>query len=127
VIGCGSHTTRSSLARLKASRLKSLTSPQTPAKGLRAYLNQKENHHADHGTGLDLTTGTLLVSPIDAQAFGQGILHSLGQNVERIRGLTAATQIASSFRGEVERAHTTDLGNPREAGWTYLVNKNSRG
>jgi hypothetical protein len=75
------------------------------------------------GNGINFTTGNLLVGSTEEEVFGERILRSLRHNLERIRGVAAATGIAASFKGEVERRRTADLGDPREAGWTYLVNQ----
>lgn len=75
------------------------------------------------GTGVDYTTGKLLVEAFDEQLFADEILDSLGKNFERIQDLTDMRQVVASFKGEVKRKPTIDLGNPQEAGWTYLLNR----
>lgn len=76
------------------------------------------------GMGINYSTGGLLVKPLDEQVFAQKIQESLHRNAEEVRNLTRATVTATTFRGEVEREPTVDLGDPRAAGWTFLVNDN---
>lgn len=71
--------------------------------------------------GLDPRTGRLLVEPIDSEAFARALLGRLEVRGEDLRPLTAATATGTTFRGEVHRRSTRDLGDPRSAGWTYLV------
>ena len=76
------------------------------------------------GTGINFSTGKPLVNPLDEQTLSGKILESLRQNIEEIRALTKATRTGVRFRGEIERERTVDLGDPRAAGWTFLVNGN---
>ena len=74
------------------------------------------------GIGLDFSTGKPLIGTIDEQAFSEKILGSFPH--ETLPGLSRAGTSAFMFRKEVEREHYMDLGDPRKAGWTYLVNGN---
>jgi hypothetical protein len=76
------------------------------------------------GLGIDYSTGEQLTAPMDEQDFALAILQSLGENSAAMKELAGLTEIASSFRGEVERDRTVDLGDPTAAGWTFLVNEN---
>ena len=72
------------------------------------------------GMGLDFA-GAALFKPIDEEAFAKILLSSLESNAEKLRGLTKTTSQAISFKGEIRRA-TRDPGDPRMAGWTFLLN-----
>ena len=74
------------------------------------------------GTGLDFSTGKPLIGTIDEQAFSEKILGSFPH--ETLPGLSRAGTSAFMFRKEIEREHYMDLGDPRKAGWTFLVNGN---
>jgi hypothetical protein len=73
-------------------------------------------------TGIDYSTGTPLVEPLDEQDFAAQVQESLRTNAEEVRNLTRITTAATTFRGEIERRRPVDLGDPRAAGWTFLVN-----
>lgn len=75
------------------------------------------------GLGINFSTGAPLVGSMDEQSFSGKILGSLARNAEGIRILTKATGTARTFRGEIERKRTVDLGDPVLAGWTFLVNE----
>jgi hypothetical protein len=74
------------------------------------------------GNGLDYATGAPLFEPIDEQVFGQRLQASLGRHAAEVAATARATQAGRSYRGEVERERGADLGSPRAAGWTFLVN-----
>jgi hypothetical protein len=71
--------------------------------------------------GIDYSTGDLLIPPVDEETFGATLVGSLAQNAELLANLTQATTLGQTFRGEVKR-QVVDLGDPRSAGWTILVN-----
>jgi len=75
------------------------------------------------GLGIDYQTGELLVKPMDSTAFARKILESLNKNSKDFTQLANVGSQTLTFRGEVER-RPVDQGNPREAGWTYIVNEN---
>jgi hypothetical protein len=75
------------------------------------------------GLGMDFSTGKPLVGPMDEMEFSDRVVEALGRNAAEIRDLTRTSGIAATFRGEIERKPTVDLGDPRAAGWTYLVNQ----
>ena len=74
------------------------------------------------GLGINYSTGELLVRPVDEQSFGAGILHSLVPNAAALRKIAGATRQGVTFR-EAKRQQV-DLGEPRSAGWTFLINGN---
>ena len=74
------------------------------------------------GTGIDYTTGETLVPPMEEQAFARAILGALMRNAEEVAALARASAAGTTFRGEVECEKTADLGDPRLAGWTFLLN-----
>ncbi len=76
------------------------------------------------GMGINYSTGGLLLGPMDEQAFASKVLESLHPNAQEVRNLTQASVTATTFRGEMEREPTLDLGDARAAGWTFLVNAN---
>ncbi len=81
------------------------------------------------GLGIDYTTGDPLVGSMDEQDFATRIRDGLGRNAKEIQRLSRATAVGSTFRGglEMERARTVDLGDPRAAGWTFLLNASDPG
>lgn len=72
------------------------------------------------GLGLDLT-GKLLFKPTDEELMIKSLLSSLQRNAESVLSLTRTTAEGVSYRSEIERK-TPDPGDPRQAGWTFLVN-----
>jgi hypothetical protein len=58
---------------------------------------------------------------MEEEAIGQTLASALRDNADSVRSLTQITAHAVSFKGEVERT-VLDPGDPRLAGWTYLVN-----
>ena len=73
------------------------------------------------GMGLDFG-GNLLFKPMDEEVVAKALVAALEPNAASVRSLARTTAEAVSFRGEMERI-TTDPGDPRVAGWTFLVNK----
>ncbi len=73
------------------------------------------------GNGINYSTGKLLIDPLDEMDFADKILGSLRKNSMELSKLTRATTGATTFRGEIERC-SIDLGDPRAAGWTFLIN-----
>jgi hypothetical protein len=71
--------------------------------------------HKDH---------SLLVDPIDDNDFAKTLLQTFPQNIEEMQKVTRATTRASTFREEVERKPSVDLGDPVAAGWTFIINEN---
>jgi Peptidase family C25 len=71
--------------------------------------------------GMNYSTGDLLVPPADEETFGTTLVGSLAENAELLANLTQATTLGQTFRGEIKR-QVVDLGDPRSAGWTILVN-----
>jgi hypothetical protein len=72
------------------------------------------------GMGLDYT-GNPIFESMDEDVVVKGLVSALERNAETVQSLTKTTAETVSFRGEVERA-TLDPGDPRAAGWTFLVN-----
>ncbi|MGZ7111597.1 MAG: hypothetical protein ACXVIU_09810 [Halobacteriota archaeon] len=72
------------------------------------------------GMGLDLT-GNALFTPMEEETVEKSLAAALESNAGRVKSLDRATAPAIAFRGEIERK-TIDLGDPRAAGWTFLVN-----
>jgi len=74
------------------------------------------------GLGLNLK-GEALFKPVDAATAAKELVAALRRTGAAVERVSVATQEAASFRGEVQRA-TRDLGDPRTAGWTFLINRN---
>ena len=74
------------------------------------------------GLGIDYDTGLPLFPPIDEQAFFDDFSRSLAVKAAEIQELARAGAKGAAYRGAIERPSTPDLGNPRVAGWKYLVN-----
>jgi hypothetical protein len=75
------------------------------------------------GTGIDYSRRAPLFGAFDEQAFAAAILRSLEDRGELIRKLTRTSTTATTYRREVERVRTTDLGDPRLAGWCFLISE----
>jgi hypothetical protein len=75
------------------------------------------------GTGIDYSSGDFLISPVEEEAFGEAVLDSLQQHAGELQTAGRTRARGTALRGEVERARTVDLGDPRSAGWTFLVNR----
>lgn len=73
--------------------------------------------------GIRYETGAPLVPAIDEVEFADRILESFAKRAPEMRYTTSATTHATTFRGVIERTRTADLGNPREAGWTFLISE----
>jgi hypothetical protein len=71
--------------------------------------------------GLDLETAAPLVEPVDEQGFADRVAGALAANIDGLRSLSVGTSKGLAFREELGRAPTVDLGDPRSAGWTFLV------
>lgn len=71
--------------------------------------------------GINYSTGEPLISALDEQEFARRIEGSLPQNATRVRVQEQRSSVATTFRGEIERQRTVDRGDPRQAGWTYLI------
>lgn len=78
------------------------------------------------GLGLDVTTGQRLFQPLSEQEFGLQVLRGLQRNADRFDAVREAHSTAVAFRGEIERRPTVDLGDPRQAGWSYLLSTSDR-
>lgn len=74
------------------------------------------------GLGLDFS-GKPLFQPVDAEAFSNMLVARLAQNAKAVRALATTTTASASYKGEIGR-ETVDPGDPRLAGWTFLVNAN---
>lgn len=74
--------------------------------------------------GINIATGNLLFDPIDAQEAGQRIQESLSKKIDEILTRAATLSDSMRFKGiEIERKRTVDRGDPREAGWTFLISE----
>jgi hypothetical protein len=69
--------------------------------------------------GKDMS-GNLLFPPEDEDKFAASLLSALSRNAASLRSLAAVTSSAVAFKEE-ETRRVVDAGDPREAGWTFLV------
>ncbi len=74
-----------------------------------------------HINGLNFENGLPIGGPVDRDLLGAQILSSLIENSAQIKRLSSTTSAATSFRGQLERERTPDLGDPNAVGWTILV------
>src|SRR2546430_17048598 len=72
-------------------------------------------------TGLDFRTRRPLGRPLSAEELVDRLHRHLEQRADEVRRVTAQTRFAAGVRGERERVPQRDLGDPRAAGWTYLL------
>ena len=91
------------------------------AEFVEAYLGQKGILMKIFGMGIDYSTRKPLIGQMDEMEFGLKIRDSLSRNAKTISRATEITLPAIRYRGEIERNRTTDLGDPRAAGWTFLI------
>lgn len=75
------------------------------------------------GTGIDYSTGDVLIDSIDEETFGQAIQESLARHAAEVQSSMRTRSGGKAYRGEIDRARTVDLGDPKAAGWTFLVNR----
>jgi len=75
------------------------------------------------GMGIDYSTGTLLQDFVDEQELAERFMESIKQNAEEINSLARSSKIALNIRVAGSKP-SINYNNPREAGWTYLVNEN---
>ena len=64
---------------------------------------------------------TPIAAPIAERDLARRVLAGLAPNVDPLRTGAEGAGRLSTFRGELEREPTVDLGDPRSAGWTVLV------
>ena len=69
--------------------------------------------------GLDYR-GNAIVPTMDEQLIASSLISSLASNIRSIRALTQVTTHGMAFKSEVRRL-TIDPGDPKAAGWTFLV------
>jgi hypothetical protein len=74
------------------------------------------------GLGMDMNGG-LLFPPIDEKDALKSLQRSLERNASALRSQSVLNTRGFSFRGEAQR-RVKDVGDPREAGWTFLVAEN---
>jgi hypothetical protein len=62
--------------------------------------------------GVDYTTGRTLCDPLDESTLSNAIQSGLHRNADELRNLTRVSAAGTTFRGEMERQRTPDLGVP---------------
>jgi len=73
------------------------------------------------GLGVDLA-GNPLFPAQDEDLLANALVQAISRNAADLESLTAATSAAVSYRSEIKRT-VLDPGDPRVAGWTFLVNE----
>jgi hypothetical protein len=71
--------------------------------------------------GLDYRTSQPLSQPMEEGEFAARVGGALDDNSAVLRRLDATTSRQRSFRSELQRERTPDLGDPKAAGWSFLV------
>ena len=71
--------------------------------------------------GIDYTTGKPLVASRDAQSFADTLTTTLESRVAELQAAASRSSRGTTFRAEVELGPSTNLDDPRSAGWTFLV------
>lgn len=77
-----------------------------------------------YSLGLDVENGNLPFPPVAEETLGRFVLGGLDRHAEELAAIRRTHSVALTYRGEMERRSTVDLGDPRAAGWTYLINSN---
>ena len=72
------------------------------------------------GLGLDFA-GKPLFKPMNEGDVIRSLVNAMGNNADHVLSLTRTTAEAVTYRGERQRA-ILDLGDPKAAGWTFLIN-----
>ncbi len=72
--------------------------------------------------GIDYSTKELLFQPIDEQDFGKALYESLKKFGDTLGNLSNAISKGTTFRGELV-SRTVNINDPRQAGWTFLINE----
>jgi len=73
------------------------------------------------GMGIDYTTGNLLCEAIDDQIAGRETVRALYRAHDRLLALTTVPRDVALLREKARRLPSPDYGDPRAAGWTYLL------
>jgi hypothetical protein len=68
-------------------------------------------------------SGELLLRPREESALLGELTAALARNARRLKRLSTTTYKGATFRGEMKR-RVKDAGDPREAGWTFVVAAN---
>lgn len=68
-------------------------------------------------------SGELLFKPVDEDQFRQSLIAALPGNAAALQDMADKTSRGITFRGAVTR-RVVDMGDPRQAGWTFMVGKN---
>lgn len=76
------------------------------------------------GFGMDMN-GQSLFQPIEEAEAVRSLRDSLERNASIVQKQSELNTRGLAFRGEIQR-RVRDAGDPREAGWTFLVAKNDR-
>lgn len=75
------------------------------------------------GMGISYSTGTLLADSVDEQELAERLIESIKRNAEEINSLARGSTTAWSIRTVTTSRPSINYSNPREAGWTYLINE----
>jgi hypothetical protein len=73
------------------------------------------------GMGISYSTGALLADSVDEQELAEHLIESIKRNAKEVDSLARSSATASTIR-VVTSKRSTNYSDPREAGWTYLLN-----
>jgi len=69
------------------------------------------------------STGQLIFEPIDRVEFAKEIDDNYGKTIDKGKGISDTISTFAVTRGLIEHKAGLDIGNPREAGWTFLISE----
>jgi hypothetical protein len=72
-------------------------------------------------TGINHSTGNLLINPMDSQSFAEKLEESIPRNASEFVSISKAGERATEFRDARERVPESDKSDPRTVGWTFLI------
>jgi hypothetical protein len=75
-------------------------------------------------TGIDYSTAKPLIDPIDTEEFADKVRGYINKNVLELQNMSVTGKRARAFRDILETKPDPNKNNPREVGWTFLINSN---
>lgn len=73
-------------------------------------------------TGINYSTGNLLIEPVDSQLFAENLEKSIVKNAPEFVNISRAGERATDFRDAREKVPESDKSDPKTVGWTFLIN-----
>ncbi len=74
-------------------------------------------------TGRHFQTHVPLTPSLDGEDFANRLRSGLLDRSEEVRDITHGTAVGNTLRGERDRVRAVDQGDPRAAGWSFLVSR----